>query len=290
MGAAVAYYALRDFVLRKPSATSDRLLTAGFVVFMIGAVGDFVWHEIFGIEVDLEALLSPTHLLLLTGGVLMLSFGARAADQRVDERALSLRRFFPTLMSLTLTAALVTFFTQYFAAHEFQGLYAEGGNLEELFQIHAIGSVFVTNAILLGATLFAVRRWNTPLGSFAFLYGLIAFGVTGMNEFSGVLHVPAAAIAGLVVDLLAARLRPAPDRRGGALAFSMLTPFAIWSAWFGAIQAMDGVHWSAELWTGTIFLAVLEGLGLGLLAFRRSAPAGDPGAVASAAARVESAA
>jgi hypothetical protein len=50
----------------------------------------------------------------------------------------------------------------------------------------------------------------------------------------------------------------------------------IWGAWLGAIQTMDGIHWAAELWTGTLFLAVLEGLGLGLLAFPRIAsPAQD---------------
>ncbi len=144
VGAAVAYYGFRDFVLRKESATSDRLLTAGFAIFMVGAVGDFVWHEIFGIEADIEALLSPTHLFLLTGGVFMLSFGVRAASQRA-ERDVSLREFFPTIMSLTLTAALVMFFTQYFAAHSFLGLYDDTGDRAELFQIHAIGSVFVTN-------------------------------------------------------------------------------------------------------------------------------------------------
>ena len=40
---------------------------------MAGAIGDMFWHIIFGIEVSIDALLSPTHLLLLIGALLILS-------------------------------------------------------------------------------------------------------------------------------------------------------------------------------------------------------------------------
>ena len=45
----------------------------GFALFGAGAIGDLIWHEIFGIEANVEALLSPTHLLLLAGGAIALS-------------------------------------------------------------------------------------------------------------------------------------------------------------------------------------------------------------------------
>lgn len=40
----------------------------GVAVFALGGLGDMIWHLLFGIDVDLEALLSPTHLLLALGG------------------------------------------------------------------------------------------------------------------------------------------------------------------------------------------------------------------------------
>ncbi|MGH2684632.1 MAG: hypothetical protein ACRDJP_04095, partial [Actinomycetota bacterium] len=43
---------LRDAVL----GPTDRLVALGLGLFVTGAVGDGLWHEIFGIEVDLEAL------------------------------------------------------------------------------------------------------------------------------------------------------------------------------------------------------------------------------------------
>jgi len=55
------------------------LSLAGALLFVVGGVGDFIWHELFGIERSIEALLSPTHLLLALG--LALEPMARPADQ-----------------------------------------------------------------------------------------------------------------------------------------------------------------------------------------------------------------
>lgn len=273
VGAAVAYFGFREYVLRKPAVVSDTLLTVGFVIFAIGAGLDFVWHEIFGIEADLEALMSPTHLMLLTGGTLMLSYPARAAAARDESRTVSLGTFLPVVASLTLTAMLVMFFTQYFAAFDWRALFVAEPGEKELWEIAGIGSVFVTNAIMLGATFVAVRRWDTPIGTFAILYGAMAFGVAGMDEFRPWRHVPAMILAGLVADLLARRLRPSVDRRNQTVAFAMIVPFAIWSLWLVALHLTAGVRWSVDLWAGMVYLAVLEGLGLAVLAFPEGAGA-----------------
>jgi len=42
----------------------------GVIVFAAGGVLDMIWHILFGIEVSVEALLSPTHLILAFGLVL----------------------------------------------------------------------------------------------------------------------------------------------------------------------------------------------------------------------------
>ena len=51
----------------------------GAVGFGIGGVLDLAWHTAFGIEVDMEALISPPHLLLVTMHLLMISTPFRAA-------------------------------------------------------------------------------------------------------------------------------------------------------------------------------------------------------------------
>jgi hypothetical protein len=50
----------------------------GAVIFMFSGGADFLWHTAFGFEVGLEALVSPSHLALAVGGVLMISGPLRA--------------------------------------------------------------------------------------------------------------------------------------------------------------------------------------------------------------------
>lgn len=47
-----------------------------------------LWHSRFGIEAGIEALLSPTHLVLALGGMLMVSGPLRAAGFRLTDRPL----------------------------------------------------------------------------------------------------------------------------------------------------------------------------------------------------------
>jgi hypothetical protein len=51
----------------------------GFMIFALGGGVDFAWHTLFGFEADEEALLSPAHLLLATGAILLTSGPLRAA-------------------------------------------------------------------------------------------------------------------------------------------------------------------------------------------------------------------
>ncbi len=55
------------------------LSLAGVFLFGLGGALDLWWHTIFGIEEDTEALLSPTHLLLLTSALLIVTGPMRSA-------------------------------------------------------------------------------------------------------------------------------------------------------------------------------------------------------------------
>ncbi|HEX3621475.1 MAG TPA: hypothetical protein VHT97_04085 [Acidimicrobiales bacterium] len=77
----------------------------GAATFAIGGLADMVWHLIFGIEVNLEALLSPSHLVLFTGGLLILSSPFRAAWSDASQTSPPLARFLPALLSITLVTA-----------------------------------------------------------------------------------------------------------------------------------------------------------------------------------------
>jgi Tol biopolymer transport system component len=89
---------------------------AGGILFGIGGVLDLAWHTLFGFEVDVEALLSPTHLLLAASGLLMLGGPLRSASARIRSagpKAPSWQLAGPFVIPLAMASAVLIAFTQY---------------------------------------------------------------------------------------------------------------------------------------------------------------------------------
>src|SRR6266542_3498681 len=135
-----------------------------------GGVADMIWHIVFGIEVDVEALLSPTHLVLATGLALMLTGPARAAWRRAGSDAAvddGWRAQLPMVLSLTYVLALFAFFTQY--VHPLSSGWASAGwqpigalvpttggydmEIPFLFQAPLLAGTLLQTALLLGVVL-----------------------------------------------------------------------------------------------------------------------------------------
>ncbi|MFB9993024.1 hypothetical protein ACFFLM_13705 [Deinococcus oregonensis] len=85
----------------------------GVPVFALGGVGDLLWHTIFGIEVGIEALLSPTHLLLFTGSVLILSAPLNASWRMPTPRRAPAGVVWPALMATTAILCFTSFMQMY---------------------------------------------------------------------------------------------------------------------------------------------------------------------------------
>jgi hypothetical protein len=257
VGSGVAYFVVTGRRRAASGTSIDPLVVIGLGLFGVGAVADFIWHGIFGIEVNLETLLSPTHLMLMASGFLMLSYPLRAAWNREDDEP-TLRTLWPAILSITLVTAVAAFFLMYLNAFRFGGLFHERGFVGEIEQIHGIAAALVTNVLLLAPSLFVLRRWRPPFGTFTVMYTGVAVAAVGMDEFR-IAHTIAMAITGgVVADLLA--------RRTSTRAFAAVVPLTIWTTWFVADKLANGVDWAPELIVGTIFLNVLAGIGLSLLA------------------------
>ena len=91
---------------------SYELSALGLVIFGLAGIGDLIWHTLFGIEVDTEALLSPTHLLLAMGLVLAISGPLRAGWRRVVP-AEHWWALFPMVIVLAFLLSVFTFMTQF---------------------------------------------------------------------------------------------------------------------------------------------------------------------------------
>jgi hypothetical protein len=180
----------------------------GAAIFGLGGLGDLAWHLAFGVEQNLEALLSPTHLLLFTGVVLIFSSPLRSAwsSTAPGNETPTLRAFLPTLLSLTASVSACTFLGGYFWAlldqhhlawriDSFRQA-AGGARLLRMSQELGIAGILLTNALLLAPLLLALRRWRLPFGSVAIFFGVNSILMNGFDNFAKKETILAALAAG----------------------------------------------------------------------------------------------
>jgi hypothetical protein len=241
---------------------------AGVVVFMAGGLGDILWHIAFGIEVSIDALLSPTHLMLLVGALLILSGPLRAAWVGDDPRP-DLRRLLPPVVAVTMGAAQLGFFFQYMdgtSARFMQTPYIPGTEEGYFAVLAGVGSILITTIILMGALLLLMRRWALPTGAGLVLFGGFGLLMEGLEGFDFPEDLIAPLAAGLTVDLLRRALRPGADRVGRLRFLVFAVPVVMWSVRFGVFEVYSDINWPVAVWTGVIIFSGLAGVGLSLLA------------------------
>lgn len=268
----------RGTVAERVAALSPayRLGALGVIVFAAGGLGDSVWHTLLGIEVDLEALVSPPHLLLFAGALLILTTPLRSAWQRPGD-APALGEFMPALLATTLSTLLVAFFFMYasglydfHATTHFADLaaerFADDPFLPEVLTGFGIVARMLTTVLLMVPALLLVRRWRVPRGTFTILFTTFAAFMLVLDDF----RMPAMVLAGLgtgiATDLLAAGLSPSADRRGALRVFATATPTVLWLSHFGVLAVTDSLGWPPIIWVGVVMFAAMAGYGLSLLA------------------------
>lgn len=240
----------------------------GVFIFGVGGAGDMAWHIIFGIERDLEALLSPTHLLLFLGGTLIFGSPFLAGwqgSEQVDER-ISFRSFLPTLASLTLMMSFASFMNMYLWAlfNEYRTASSRGSGLQD---------ILITNVILLAPVLLMLRRWRIPFGSVTFMFVLNTIMMSALIAFQSREEFIVMLIAGVIADLLIQWLKPWNGRAAAFRAVAVLIPLALWSTHFLERQFSGGIAWSIEFSTGVTVMAALSGLALSMLMAPPAIPA-----------------
>lgn len=251
---------------------------AALGVFGAGAVGDLLWHEVLGIEVGVEALLSPTHLTLLAGGLVALSAPVRLAWRDSEIEQDSLRPFLPVVLALTLMTALVGFFLLYLSPFVNDAAGARfdrapgqlhehpSSDVGELQQLLGVASIIVTTVLIAVPVYLVLRRWRPPAGAFTTMFTVLLLLFVGVAEFDHGAVVLAGTAAGITADALARRAPPWLTG-GAAIAVLWLGYFALYNLGAGTVA------WSAEVWTGSVFLSTLVAIGLSLLVVAQPAPA-----------------
>ena len=230
----------------------------GLMLFALGGVGDATWHSAFGVERGIDALLSPTHLLLFAGLVLILTAPLRAA------RVSPMNRPGPWMVagSVIAATALVGFFVNFAWGLGIAALtrvaYDPVTEVGETAVIAGVASTLVTTVVLFGAVRVLVGVGTPPAGALTVLFATTAVlvSVAFDEDAEGVV---AGLIAGAALDvLLWARAR-------GRLGWSLPACFAasaaaLWLVYVGLLSIIDGIDWQAEIWLGAVALNALAAL------------------------------
>lgn len=244
-----------------------QLAVLGGPVFLVAGGGDFLWHQVFGLETGLDALLSPTHLLLLASGLLVLSGPWRADALRGGPPQAA------AVLSLGLTTALVAFFLLYtsafttpLAAFPLTTIpHGTPGHIEsEMVAVAGLAGYLVTTALLVIPVLVVARHGAPPAGALTAVIVVIVTLSAAVAEFEQPFAPVAAVLAGLAAEK-ALRLSAgwSPPRR--SIAVAVAVPAVLWPAQLLGIQLVQGVGWPVELWSGVVVLSVAVAAMLGWL-------------------------
>lgn len=247
------------------------LSLVGVAVFSIGGVGDMLWHTAFGIEKNTEALLSPTHLVLGIGFILLFSGPVRAVWLRVEQPGVNRWlpfQLFPAVIGLSLCMTILMVFTQY-ANSTYNAAYATWNAVHSANEPSwltlplGISSIILQTAIMMGGLLLLVRRWRLPFGAATIVILLPSVFISVYQDTT--IFLPGIFSAGLFADVLLWRLRPATERPLQLGIFAFLVPTVYYIAFFLTIQAVQGVGWRIHAWSGAIAFAGFTGLLIAIL-------------------------
>ena len=230
-----------------------------------------LWHEIFGFEESIEALISPSHLFLALTGLLIMTGPIRALWRRESDGAWA--SLGPAILCFICITSVFTFFNAYAPIGGdmiiLTGPRPESHSLQDIAGIVAF---VIQSNILLGAVLFMTRRWQLPFGAITLLFVLNSLLMTWyrVGEAGEFIFAISAALVGLLGDVL---LRgPRPIETGRLRLAAILIPFAYSLGAMIVIQILGetvwergGLWWLIHMWLGVPVLAGAFGYGLSLL-------------------------
>ncbi len=251
---------------------------AGIGMYLLGGLGDLIWHSALGVEQELKILFSPTHLMLMSA-MLMLALGpirtAWASDEPAAPQWTGLRTMWPQMIAAGCIAAVLNIFLTYASPYEQPIFTAEIPFLFQQFaqflQISSTMAVYAHTLAFFGIMLLLARRWVLPFGAFTLTLAVPAISMFIYFDWEYRRAITALLLGAVACDLLNALLGVvvgSGNRQQARIrfrVFAFLAPVLFWSVYLLVTKEGRPITWSAEQWTGTIVWSGILGLGLSVL-------------------------
>jgi hypothetical protein len=236
-----------------------QLGVAGMVVFALGGFLDMLWHLAFGVEVGIDALVSPTHLLLLIGGVLLLTSPLRSGLTRLRAgRTAVLSRV--TVVATATAAALVGFFLSYVSVFTEPGAIVPlthipesepGHQAAELPAAAGLGGYLLTTLLLVLPYVLLRRAGRLPTGSITILVAFVALPAAALTQMTYASAALGSVTVAVLLDVALHRFE-LPAR-----AVATLLPGLVWAGQLTGLALSGYLAWPIQLWAGVVVLSML---------------------------------
>ena len=241
----------------------------GAAIFFAAGIADLFWHEAFGFEADIEALVSPSHLSLAVCAVLMISSPLRMAWG--GTRSQDAKMPWTAVLSMFAVLGVFTFFTQFASAFAESDLLTSGISTGDthLLDKALISGVLIPSALWMVFILIAILRWKLPAGSLTLLIAgnsILMFLLTILSSRENWQILIAALFGGVVAEVLLRVLQPSRERLNALRWFSFLVPALLFLLYYLSLILTNGIWWNSNMWLGMIFFSGVTGLGLSWLA------------------------
>lgn len=224
------------------------LSVIGVVLFGVGGLLDMIWHTVFGIERQIAAILSPSHLLLIVAMGLVVTGPVRAARPQTGGRAPVI-----AVLGAALVFAYLGLVTQ-FAQPYYDRLAANPFRTMAPYNLSVTVGMFgvmLQSALLVGLVVSLRRRFELPFGALTLIVGLqgLLLGIEHNLDFM----VLVAVLGGLAGDVMLLFLRNRPA------VFAFAFPAALYAFYIVSLQLVYGTWWEIHAVTGIAAVAGITG-------------------------------
>jgi hypothetical protein len=257
-----------------------RLPLLGIPLFFIGGFLDLIWHSIFGVEERVEAVTSPTHMVIVLGIFLVLSGPIRSALE-ARSRLRTLADQLPVLFTLATWLEFVHLGTAYAFDPSAALIYRPPNEIlysPDLFTNitmvsyktgAGIAIVILQTFILMGFATWLVSHFALRPGAMTVFFvlgnGMMAASITNDTPLFGT-YVAMSVAGGIVADLIIARSGREPLAGRPLHLFGFVVPVVYYATYFGVTIATGGTWWDPPLVGGALGWAGLVGAAITLLA------------------------
>jgi hypothetical protein len=261
-----------------------RVPMLGIPLFILFGLGDLAWHALLGIEEGVDAVLSPTHLGLGIGILLIASAPILSALRNRDQ----LRTFadqVPLIFSLAAWLNLLHFGTAYAfdpGAGAINAPPPTAPFTPDYLTALSIGYYKLGTGVLIvifqsllmsGFALFAGSRFALRPGALTVMYllGNVATAAAFTNQTALLSAVIAMSLAGGITgDFVVTRLHPVQERPIAYRLLGVCVPVAYFAAYFIVTGISERLWWDWNVVLGSVLWAGGIGFGLTLLSQPRT--------------------